>query len=150
MNKRLIGHIGRRRHRPAGRDWTQGQPTKDPVSVLLEAPHRRRRRHQWWRSWFQQSFRHRPVRARTYYNAVCAFATAQMRPGRMASRHRLSTAFMSRRITGMPLSSGCAEWRASASLEIGNMPPVPQALTEGELGAIVAYVRELQRANGIN
>lgn len=32
----------------------------------------------------------------------------------------------------------------------GNMPPVEQRLTDGELGAIVAYVRELQRANGIN
>ena len=32
----------------------------------------------------------------------------------------------------------------------GNMPPVEQRLTDAELGAIVAYVRELQRANGIN
>lgn len=32
----------------------------------------------------------------------------------------------------------------------GNMPPVEQILTDAELGAIVAYVRELQRANGIN
>jgi len=32
----------------------------------------------------------------------------------------------------------------------GNMPPVEQRLTDGELGAIVAYVRELQRANGID
>lgn len=32
----------------------------------------------------------------------------------------------------------------------GDMPPVEQALTDAELGAIVAYVRELQRANGIN
>ena len=32
----------------------------------------------------------------------------------------------------------------------GNMPAVQQSLTEGELAAIVAYVRELQRANGIN
>jgi mono/diheme cytochrome c family protein len=32
----------------------------------------------------------------------------------------------------------------------GDMPPVEERLTDGELGAIVAYVRELQRANGIN
>lgn len=32
----------------------------------------------------------------------------------------------------------------------GNMPPVEQILTDAELGAIVAYIRELQRANGIN
>lgn len=31
----------------------------------------------------------------------------------------------------------------------GNMPPVEQNLTDGEIGAIIAYVRELQRANGI-
>lgn len=31
----------------------------------------------------------------------------------------------------------------------GNMPPVDAPLTDGELGAIVTYVRELQRANGI-
>lgn len=32
----------------------------------------------------------------------------------------------------------------------GDMPPVEQRLTDGELGAITAYVRELQRANGID
>lgn len=32
----------------------------------------------------------------------------------------------------------------------GDMPPVEQPLTDGELAAIVAYVRELQRANGIS
>ncbi len=32
----------------------------------------------------------------------------------------------------------------------GNMPPVKQRLTDAELAALVAYVRELQRANGIN
>lgn len=32
----------------------------------------------------------------------------------------------------------------------GDMPPVEQMLTDAELGAIVAYVRELQRANGID
>ncbi|WP_319825622.1 cytochrome c [Thalassovita sp.] len=31
----------------------------------------------------------------------------------------------------------------------GNMPPQP-GLTRADVGAIVAYVRELQRANGIN
>ncbi len=34
--------------------------------------------------------------------------------------------------------------------QFGDMPPVDQPLTDAELGAIVAYVRELQRANGIN
>jgi len=32
----------------------------------------------------------------------------------------------------------------------GDMPPIEQALSDAELGAIIAYVRELQRANGIN
>ena len=32
----------------------------------------------------------------------------------------------------------------------GNMPPVEQRLTDGELAAIIAYVREVQRANGIS
>ena len=32
----------------------------------------------------------------------------------------------------------------------GDMPPVGQPLTDGELAAIIAYVRELQRANGIS
>jgi hypothetical protein len=30
------------------------------------------------------------------------------------------------------------------------MPPVTQPLTDAELAAIIAYARELQRANGIN
>ncbi|MCA0961837.1 c-type cytochrome [Salipiger bermudensis] len=33
--------------------------------------------------------------------------------------------------------------------EFGNMPPQPQ-LTQAEVKTIIAYVRELQRANGIN
>lgn len=33
--------------------------------------------------------------------------------------------------------------------KFGNMPPQPQ-LTQGEVKTIIAYVRELQRANGIN
>lgn len=33
--------------------------------------------------------------------------------------------------------------------KFGNMPPQPQ-LTQGEVKAIITYVRELQRANGIN
>ncbi len=32
----------------------------------------------------------------------------------------------------------------------GDMPPIEQPLTDAVLGAIVSYVRELQRANGIN
>ncbi len=32
----------------------------------------------------------------------------------------------------------------------GDMPPVEQRMTDAEIGLIVAYVRELQRANGIN
>lgn len=32
----------------------------------------------------------------------------------------------------------------------GDMPPVGQPLTDGELAAIIAYVRKLQRANGIS
>lgn len=32
----------------------------------------------------------------------------------------------------------------------GDMPPVEQSLTDGELAAIITYVRELQRANGIS
>ena len=32
----------------------------------------------------------------------------------------------------------------------GDMPPVEERMTDGELGAIIAYVRELQRTNRIN
>ncbi len=32
----------------------------------------------------------------------------------------------------------------------GDMPPVEQRMTDAEVGLIVAYVREMQRANGIN
>ncbi len=34
--------------------------------------------------------------------------------------------------------------------KFGNMPPVEQPLTDAEIGAIITYVREIQRANGIN
>jgi mono/diheme cytochrome c family protein len=32
----------------------------------------------------------------------------------------------------------------------GDMPPVPTHLTDAEITTIITYVRELQRANGIN
>ena len=33
--------------------------------------------------------------------------------------------------------------------EFGDMPPIEESLTDGEIGYVVRYVRELQRANGI-
>lgn len=87
----------------------------------------------------------------TYFNAVCASCHGVNAAGRdgvgpplvhriYEPSHHGDMAFVLAARNGVRAH----HWR------FGNMPPVEQPLTDGELGAIVAYVRELQRANGIN
>ena len=86
----------------------------------------------------------------TYYNAVCASCHGADAAGREGvapplvhriyePSHHADLAFALAARNGVRAH----HWR------FGNMPPVEQPLSDGELGAIVSYVRELQRANGI-
>jgi mono/diheme cytochrome c family protein len=87
----------------------------------------------------------------TYFNAVCASCHGANAAGQdgvgppLAHRiyepsHHGDMAFL------LAVRNGVQ----SHHWPFGNMPPIEQRLTDAELGAIVSYVRELQRANGIN
>ena len=86
-----------------------------------------------------------------YYNAVCASCHGTNAAGQdgiapplvhriYEPSHHGDEAFVLAARNGVPAH----HW------SFGDMPPVAQPLTDAELDAIVAYVRELQRANGIN
>lgn len=86
----------------------------------------------------------------TFFNAVCAVCHGANAAGQSgiapplvhrtyAPNHHADIAFLIAARSGV----------RSHHWPFGDMPPVPQAMTDAELGAIVAYVRALQRANGI-
>ncbi len=88
---------------------------------------------------------------KTYYEAVCSACHGANAAGQdgvapplvhviYEPSHHGDAAFYSAARNGV----------ASHHWPFGNMPPVEEPLTDGEIGSIVAYVRELQRANGIN
>lgn len=88
---------------------------------------------------------------RAYYNAVCASCHGIDAAGQdgiappfvhkiYEPSHHGDMAFVMAARNGVPAH----HW------PFGNMPPVEQRLTDAEIGAIVAYVRALQRENGIN
>ncbi len=88
---------------------------------------------------------------KTYYEAVCASCHGANAAGQdgvapplvhkiYEPSHHGDMAFVMAARNGVPAH----HW------PFGNMPPVEQRLTDAEIAAIVAYVRALQRANGIN
>ena len=85
-----------------------------------------------------------------YYNAVCASCQG----ANAAGQDGIAPPFVHRIYE--PSHHGDIAFILEARNEVrahhwqfGDMPPVEQPLTDGELGVIVYYVREFQRANGI-
>ncbi|QCO55551.1 cytochrome c [Pseudorhodobacter turbinis] len=151
MNKRLIGTLGVAVIALAGWYWTQGQPTKDPVSASAAGTSSAVSAAPMVEVMVPAEFSTQAGQGETYYNAVCASCHGADAAGQdgiapplvhriYEPSHHGDAAFFLAARNGVRAH----HWK------FGNMPPVPQALTEAELGAIVAYVRELQRANGIN
>lgn len=86
----------------------------------------------------------------TYYNAVCAACHGANAAGQggvapplvhqlYVSSHHGDAAFVAAARNGVRQH----HW------SFGNMPPLEERLTNAELNAIVQYIRELQRENGI-
>ncbi|WP_050526736.1 c-type cytochrome [Pseudorhodobacter aquimaris] len=151
MKKRLIGALGVAVIALAGWYWTQVQPSKNPVSasaagtssVVSAAP--------MVEVMVPAEFSTQAGQGETYYNAVCASCHGANAAGQdgiapplvhriYEPSHHGDAAFFLAARNGVRAH----HWK------FGNMPAVEQPLTDSELGAIVAYVRELQRANGIN
>ena len=153
MNKRLIGVLVVAVIALAGWYWTQGQTTKDPASTsaagtslpvpMAGAPMAE--------VVVPAELSAQAGQGETYYNAVCASCHGANAAGQDGvapplvhriyepSHHGDGAFFLAAR-NGVRAH----HWK------FGNMPAVEQPLTDAELGAIVAYVRELQRANDIN
>ncbi len=150
MNKGLIGALVAVIMAVAGWYWTQGQTTEEPVSAsapdgapIAGAPLADVVVPEGLSAMAQQG--------ETYFNAVCASCHGTNAAGQdgvapplvhqiYEPGHHGDMAFVLAARNGVRAH----HW------PFGDMPPVEERLTDGELGAIVAYVRELQRANGIN
>ena len=87
---------------------------------------------------------------KTYYNAVCASCHGANAAGQdrvapplihrlYVSSHHGDAAF----VTAVRNGARQHHW------PFGNMPPLERRLTDSELNAIIIYIRELQRENGI-
>ncbi|WP_415183859.1 c-type cytochrome [Phaeovulum sp.] len=151
MNKSLIGALLFALIAAAGWYWTQGRTTQEPVSaaapdasqVLVGAPMAD--------VIVPEALSAQARQGETYFNAVCASCHGTNAAGQdgvapplvhriYEPSHHGDMAFVLAARNGVRAH----HW------PFGDMPPVEERLTDGELGAIVAYVRELQRANGIN
>lgn len=155
MNKGLIGAVAVVTIVVAGWYWTQSQTTQsqsaatapgkvsDASTELAGAP--------LVDIVLPATFSAQAQQGETYYNAVCASCHGKNAAGQdgiapplvhkiYEPSHHGDGAFVVAARNGVRAH----HWN------FGNMPAVTQPLTDAELGAIIAYVRELQRANGIN
>jgi cytochrome c len=151
MNKGLIGGLVVALIAAAGWYWTQGRPAEEPVSaaapdasqVLVGAPMAE--------VIVPEGFSAQARQGETYFNAVCASCDGTNAAGQDGVAPPLVHRIYEPNHHGdMAFVLAARNGVRSHHWPFGNMPPVEQRLTDGELGAIVAYVRELQRANGIN
>lgn len=148
MNKGLTGILVVAITAAAGWYWAEGRATQEPAVVVAPgtssaAP--------MVEVMLPAEFSAQAGQGETYYNAVCASCHGANAAGQdgiapplvhriYEPSHHGDAAFFLAARNGVRAH----HWK------FGNMPAVEQPLTDAELGAIVAYVRELQRANGIN
>ena len=151
MNKRLIGALVVAIIAVAGWYWTQGQTTKDPASNSAAGTSLPVTGAPMAEVVVPAELSAQAGQGETYYNAVCASCHGPNAAGQdgiapplvhriYEPSHHGDAAFFLAARNGVRAH----HWK------FGNMPPVEKPLTDSELGAIIAYVRELQRANGIN
>ncbi len=151
MNKKLIGALVVAIIAVAGWYWTQGQTTKDPASTSAAGTSLPVAGAPMAEVVVPADLSAQAGQGETYYNAVCASCHGPNAAGQdgiapplihriYEPSHHGDAAFFLAARNGVRAH----HWK------FGNMPPVEQPLTDAELGAIVAYVRDLQRANGIN
>ena len=151
MNKALIGALAVAIMAAGGWYWTQGRSTEatavaaapGATSVVPGAP--------LVDVVLPAEFSARARQGEIYFNAVCAACHG----ANAAGQDGVAPSFVHRIYE--PSHHGDMAFVLAARNGVrahhwpfGNMPPIEQRLTDGELGAIVSYVRELQRANGIN
>lgn len=151
MNKGLIGAFGIAIIAAAGWYWTQGRTTEGPVSATAQGSSLTEPGGPLVDVVVPAAFSAGAQRGERYFNAVCASCHGANAAGQDGVApplvHRIyEPGHHGDRAFALAARNGVRahHW------PFGDMPPVEQRLTDAELGAIVAYVRELQRANGIN
>ncbi len=149
MNKRFIGALVIAGVAVTGWYWTQNPTVKIAVSasaadtspplapmVEVEIP---------------AEFSAQARQGETYYNAVCATCHGANAAGQEGVAPPLVHRIYEPSHHGdMAFVLAARNGVLAHHWKFGNMPPLEQPLTDVELGAIIAYVRALQRANGIN
>lgn len=148
MNKGLTGILVVAIIAVAGWYWAQGRATQEPA---VAAPLGTSSAAPMVKVMLPAEFSAQAILGETYYSAVCASCHGANAAGQdgiapplvhriYEPSHHGDMAFVLAARNGVRAH----HWK------FGNMPPVEQPLTDSELGAIITYVRELQRANGIN
>ena len=151
MNKGLIGALVVAIIAVAGWYWTQGRTTEEPAAAAAPDASQVPVGPQMADVIVPEGISAQARQGETYFNAVCASCHGTNAAGQdgvapplvhriYEPSHHGDMAFVLAARNGVRAH----HW------PFGDMPPVEQRLTDSELGAIVAYVRELQRANGIN
>ncbi len=151
MNRTLIATLTVALIAGAGWYWTQTRSTEDPASGLVSRSAPPEMGSPLAEVIVPATLSAQAQTGETYFNAVCASCHGANAAGQdgvapplvhriYEPSHHGDMAFVLAARNGVRAH----HW------PFGNMPPVEQRLTDGELGAIVLYVRELQRANGIN
>lgn len=151
MNKGLIGAFVVAIIAATGWYWTQSQAPKEPVSASASGVSKVVAGAPLADVIVPAEFSPQARQGETYFNAVCASCHGT----NAAGQDGVAPPFVHRIYE--PSHHGDMAFILAARNGVrahhwpfGDMPPIEQPLTDAVLGAIVSYVRELQRANGIN
>ena len=151
MNKGLVGAVAVVIIAGAGWYWTQSQTTQNASATTAPGNTSEASGAPLVDVVVPVTLSAQAQQGETYYNAVCASCHGT----NAAGQDGIAPPFVHRIYEPSHHGDGAFVVAARNGVRahhwsFGNMPPVPQPLTDAELGAIIAYVRELQRANGIN
>ncbi|WP_299365604.1 c-type cytochrome [uncultured Paracoccus sp.] len=151
MNKGLIGALAVVLIAATGWYWSQARTGEDTASSAQPGTTARSAGAPMAEVVVPTEFSAQARQGETYFNAVCASCHGADAAGQdgvapplvhriYEPSHHGDMAFVLAARRGVQAH----HW------SFGNMPPVDQPLTDSELDAIITYVRELQRANGIS
>ena len=151
MNKSLIGALVVALIAAVAWYWTGGLANKGPVWATIPAASQVAVGAPLAEVVIPAEFSAHARQGETYFNAVCAACHGVNAAGQDGKAPPLVHRIYEPSHHGdMAFVLAARNGVRAHHWPFGDMPPVEQRLTDGELGAIVAYVRALQQANGIN
>ena len=151
MNKRLIGAVAVVLIAATGWYWSQARTGEDTASSAQPGTTARSAGAPMAEVVVPVEFSAQAAQGETYYTAVCASCHGANAAGQEGIAPPLVHRIYEPSHHGdMAFVMAARNGVRAHHWSFGNMPPVEQRLTDGELAAIITYVRELQRANGIS